>query len=198
MSEYFLWFTLFSGNQFVNALPDSLGDRTTLKFLYLYNNSFNGTVPQSWQGLSEMTWLDISYNQLSGSFPLPLLMQTKLVWLAVSHNLLTGTLPTDLGNCLSLTSLLFNANYFWGPFPSSLFNLQKLNVLAMASHEILRPATLMFSYFPVLQTYYVDTNQLSTTIPSALQMDMISTQTLIYVNNNNILLGTVPMKLLQY
>ncbi|KAL5569986.1 hypothetical protein UlMin_026561 [Ulmus minor] len=83
-----------SGNRLSGEIPTTIGDCSSLEWLYLERNSFNGNIPSSLAALRGLTCLDLSLNNLSGQVPKDLQKLSVLIYLNLSFNNLEGALPT--------------------------------------------------------------------------------------------------------
>lgn len=82
-------------NGFTGALPEELGQLTSLNMLSLQNNGFTN-LPQSIGNLTSASYVDVSFNKLQGSIPSSIgqLDQLNVLWLM--NNDLSGPVPASL------------------------------------------------------------------------------------------------------
>ncbi|XP_074282443.1 receptor-like protein 7 [Silene latifolia] len=83
----------FSSNNFINEIPDSIGDLKGLQALNLSNNNLNGGIPVSVAKIRDLESLDLSRNMLIGEIPRELSQLTSLEVFNVSFNHLIGPIP---------------------------------------------------------------------------------------------------------
>ncbi|KAJ1396842.1 Serine/threonine-protein kinase, active site [Sesbania bispinosa] len=84
-----------SENHLSGDIPETIGECTSLEYLYLQGNSFNGNIPSSLASLKGLRYLDVSRNRLSGSIPNDLQNISFLEYFNVSFNMLEGDVPTE-------------------------------------------------------------------------------------------------------
>ncbi|KAH6798256.1 hypothetical protein C2S52_022810 [Perilla frutescens var. hirtella] len=83
----------FSCNNFSGAIPETVGNLSSLYVLNFSQNSFSGAIPRSIGKLTELGSLDLSTNQLTGAIPQELTSLTFLSFLNLSNNMLVGMIP---------------------------------------------------------------------------------------------------------
>ncbi|KAJ1382641.1 Serine/threonine-protein kinase, active site [Sesbania bispinosa] len=93
-----------SENHLSGEIPKTIGECTSLEYLYLQGNLFHGIIPTSLASLKGLRHLDLSQNCLSGSIPDVLQNIYVLEHLNVSFNMLDGEVPTQgvFGNASKL------------------------------------------------------------------------------------------------
>ncbi|KAF7814812.1 putative LRR receptor-like serine/threonine-protein kinase [Senna tora] len=77
-----------SENDLSGEIPRTIGECTSMEYLYLQGNLFNGIMPSSLASLKGLIHLDLSQNNLSGSIPTGLQNISVLEYLNVSFNML--------------------------------------------------------------------------------------------------------------
>ena len=92
------------------TLPSSLGQLTSLTFLYISYTKIYGTIPSTFGGLSKLVYLYLYENKLTGTIPSSLQSMKSLSYLYLSYNLLSGSIPSSLCNMTSLYELTVNGN----------------------------------------------------------------------------------------
>jgi Putative metal-binding motif/SprB repeat len=107
------------GNHLVGALPNEIGDLTTLRYIGMQTNQLSGIIPASIGNLLDLSGLDLNVNQLSGTIPPSLGNLAALIGLGLYNNQLTGALPPELGNLTNLVSLGLSNNQLSGCIPAS-------------------------------------------------------------------------------
>ncbi|KAG9134127.1 hypothetical protein Leryth_004819 [Lithospermum erythrorhizon] len=83
----------FSSNNFTGAIPESIGNLTSLYVLNFSHNSFGGSIPSSIGQLRNLGSLDLSKNNLTGEIPGTLADLKFLAALNLSYNYLSGKIP---------------------------------------------------------------------------------------------------------
>nr|AAK58682.1 verticillium wilt disease resistance protein [Solanum lycopersicum] len=84
----------FSSNRFQGAIPDAIGNLSSLYVLNLSHNALEGPIPKSIGKLQMLESLDLSTNHLSGEIPSELASLTFLAALNLSFNKLFGKIPS--------------------------------------------------------------------------------------------------------
>ncbi|KAL5568553.1 hypothetical protein UlMin_025128 [Ulmus minor] len=83
----------FSSNNLSGEIPGTIGDCSSLEYLYLQGNSFDQNIPSSLAALKSLVYLDLSLNNFSGEIPKDL-QNLSLHCLNISFNHLEGKVPT--------------------------------------------------------------------------------------------------------
>uniref|UniRef100_A0A0E0K2E7 non-specific serine/threonine protein kinase n=1 Tax=Oryza punctata TaxID=4537 RepID=A0A0E0K2E7_ORYPU len=113
--------TFESRNNLTGTIPQTLGDVTSLKVLYLYENQLSGSIPDKIWQLSNLVQLVLGENNLSGGIPQALHNLSSLEILGLEFNMLGKALPPNMGDALSNLQLLnLGNNMFEGRIPASL------------------------------------------------------------------------------
>ncbi|KAK9124843.1 hypothetical protein Scep_013689 [Stephania cephalantha] len=134
------YLSLYRNNLTAGEIPDSLGNLTSLRILYLMYNNLIGRIPESLGQLKNLQILGLSVNMLSSTIPPPIYNITSLQYLEVTSNQIFGKLPSNIGLTLpNLRDLLMGDNHFFGSIPRSLFNISTLEVLDCSSNAFLGP-----------------------------------------------------------
>ncbi|WCJ40800.1 Leucine-rich repeat (LRR) family protein [Euphorbia peplus] len=79
-----------SNNNFKGVIPESLGEFTSLEYLYLYQNSFEGPIPEAIGRLLNLRELSLYNNLFNGTIPASLGQLSKIEILDFNSNKLTG------------------------------------------------------------------------------------------------------------
>lgn len=154
-----------SDNEFVGALPDSIGRLRTLQKL------------------------DLSYNNFTGAIPTTIGDLSRLLSLNLAHNRFSGPLPETMSNLSNLKSLDLQRNCFRVPIPASLGKLVKLEGLVLSGSEFVGPIPSSFGSLSNIRALFLDGNKLTGTIPPALG-DLTRVYELEL--SSNLLAGPVP------
>jgi Leucine-rich repeat (LRR) protein len=119
-------------NKGLSALPESLGNLTSLTTLDLRSNQLN-SLPESLGNLTSPTTLDLRSNQLS-TLPESLGNLTSLTTLYLQSNQL-NSLPENFFKLTNLQKLSLGANKF-SSLPESLGNLKSLTTLRLSYNKL--------------------------------------------------------------
>ncbi|XP_042514347.1 probable LRR receptor-like serine/threonine-protein kinase At3g47570 [Macadamia integrifolia] len=90
-------------------IPSSIGDCSSLEYLYMSGNLFEGAIPQSFTLLKGFQDLNLPHNNLSGQIPKDLQNLLALESLDLSFNNLDGEVPTE-GIFANASAILVNGN----------------------------------------------------------------------------------------
>ncbi|KAJ0688302.1 putative non-specific serine/threonine protein kinase [Helianthus annuus] len=124
------------------AIPDELGNVTSIERLILSSNFFTGELPVSFANLINMKEFHISGNNFSGK------------------------IPDFIGEWTSLMSLRIVANGFEGPIPPSITLLENLTDLILRSCNLIgQLPVLPQSLASSLKVFYLTGNLLSGSVP---------------------------------
>ncbi|KAL5570535.1 hypothetical protein UlMin_027110 [Ulmus minor] len=82
-----------SSNNLSGEIPRTIGECSSLEYLYLQGNSFDGNIPSSLAEVKGLSELDLSLNSFSGEIPKDL-QNISLLYLNMSFNHLEGEVPT--------------------------------------------------------------------------------------------------------
>ncbi|KAH9314280.1 hypothetical protein KI387_022907 [Taxus chinensis] len=118
------------------VIPNSIGNMSSLTFLYLSDNNIEGVLPPTIGSLSRLEEFDLSKNSLRGNIPWKALCGlSKLSRLSLGSNQLNGSLPSTFGNLSSLVVLDLRNNSLSGILPSSLQKLSSLQMLHLEDNK---------------------------------------------------------------
>lgn len=84
-----------SGNRLSGAMPDDIGELTSLKYLMLQENHLTGSLPKSINAMTSLEEIFLSRNKFEGHLTEMIGLLENLRGIRVDHNLLTGALPND-------------------------------------------------------------------------------------------------------
>ncbi|XP_057471015.1 receptor-like protein EIX2 [Actinidia eriantha] len=124
------------GNKLSGAIPESIGQCSSLLRLFLGNNSLKGTVTKSIRRLSKLTHLDISENMFFGSISfICTSIGVQLMYLDLSNNHLSGGLPDCWERFEVLTAINLANNNLSGKLPKSMGSLNNLQALQLRNNS---------------------------------------------------------------
>ena len=124
--------TLNLSDMYLSILPDSIGNLTNLRGLYVYENQL--TILPDWIGsLSNLKELNVTRNQLT-SLPDSIGNLTNLKELSIGGNSLTS-LPDSIGNLTNLKTIYVNYNSLT-TLPDSIGNLTNLEELWINDNQL--------------------------------------------------------------
>ncbi|KAF6171230.1 hypothetical protein GIB67_036898 [Kingdonia uniflora] len=125
-----------SSNNLTGALPNWLGDLTSLSLLNLSRNFLASNLPNSLAQLKDLGVLDLHSNRLTGPIDHIFTMQkSSLKYVDLSHNKLTGGLPDSFRKMGTLQSLDLSYNRLGSDFPASLGLVSALERLNMQKNK---------------------------------------------------------------
>ena len=130
-------------NNLTGPIPASLGNSSSLRYMWLNDNKFFGTIPNEFEdfGLwANLIFFSVSNNKLEGNL-LSLFdsIDSNLVLLDLSINNFSGTLPTYInGSHLSnLCILMLSYNQLEGPIPLWFGDLKGLQILDLSHNKLI-------------------------------------------------------------
>ena len=126
-----------NNNNFMQKLPDNLGD-TTVLYLTLANNKFTGPIPRSIGKASSLIEVLFLNNFLTGCLPYEIGFLRKLTVFDAGNNLLTGQLPCSLGCLEKVEQLNLAENLLYGQVPEVLCALGNLLNLSLSNNYFTR------------------------------------------------------------
>ncbi|KAI5076439.1 hypothetical protein GOP47_0008504 [Adiantum capillus-veneris] len=103
-------------NHFVNGLPYSISNMTSLQYLNTSHNQLYGSLTDMFSKLVNLETMDLSFNSISGSLPNSFADLTSLTALFIQNNQFSGDLNVIAD--LSFDSLNIENNQFTGWIPS--------------------------------------------------------------------------------
>jgi Leucine-rich repeat (LRR) protein len=201
------------GNYLESSIPTEVGFMKSLAELYLHNNHISSTIPSQVCGLRFLFKFNVYINLLSGSIPSCIGEMNNLRLFSVVANLLSGSLPSQLGSVSNLLQLGGSDNFLTGVIPVTIYSLPQLKQLwfavnylsgtlspsiasLSAIYQIELEVNLMSGIIPGelftavsgLQSFFVNNNWFSSTIPDSL-FNSVSLEYL-YLDNN-MFIGTI-------
>ncbi|KAH8934977.1 hypothetical protein BDL97_17G007800 [Sphagnum fallax] len=127
------------------AIPEEIGNLTSLFELDLSNCSFSGWIPSCLGNLVNVKLIYLAHNQLSGEIPYTVGLLDKLLQLSLANNQLSGNIPVSvpggnytvgLNNLTSLLILDLSSNQLIGDIPAALGQLSKLSTLLLSQNVL--------------------------------------------------------------
>ena len=181
------------------SIPESFGNLSELRHLYLPNNELTGALPESFGNLSKLEYATLSGNKLTGPLPAGLGNLANLETLRLQTNLLTGQLPNTLGGMKKLRLLYLhnqedeNGNGgLTGSIPAGVSGMTSLRELVLDRNSLSGPIPVELGNMSNLRRFAANRNQLTGSIPAELG-NMRQLHTLGLANND--LSGTLPSEL---
>jgi Leucine-rich repeat (LRR) protein len=89
----------------MGQIPESIGNLTTLQYLYFGSRNIRGTIPSAIGKLTLLRSANFEENRLTGTIPVELTRLTSMNYLYLQNNQLGGTLPlgfVSMGNLYNL------------------------------------------------------------------------------------------------
>ncbi|WJX42426.1 hypothetical protein P8452_29662 [Trifolium repens] len=157
-----------SHNNLTGTVPDSLGQLSALSVLDLSGNSFTGSIPESFGSLQNLSSLDLSGNFFSGAIPSGIGTLSRLQYLNLSGNDL-NSLPAELGGLTSLVDLDLSENSFSGGVFPDLKGLRNLRRMILGNSMLNGPLPPdLFTVSLQLQSVVLRKNNLTGSLPDEL------------------------------
>ncbi|KAF8716822.1 hypothetical protein HU200_025919 [Digitaria exilis] len=187
-----LTFLALNSNKFTGGIPPTLGLLSNLNWLDMSVNQLSGQIPVS-PGLNQLVQAQhfhFSENQLAGPMSESLFNGSmNLIHAIFDHNNFTGPIPASLGQVKSLQIIRLDHNKFSGSVPNSIGNLSKLVELSIATNLLNGTVPDLTS---VTQLNYVDlSNNNFASSPAPGWFSTLTSLNSIFMDNDN-LTGTVP------
>lgn len=200
--------TIFNmtNNRVKGILPKEIGTAMKdLKVLDLGQNEMKGTIPSTVGEASELITLYLGDNDITVSTKCSRHRGYhfwRAFFLAPLHFLLThsltfhlstvqGTIPSMLGQLSKCTHLFLDRNELDGPLPNELSNLSEMTMLGLHQNN-LSGSIPDFSSMTKLRALYLDSNDLTSTIPTSIGE---LTSLIDFRLGSNELTGTLPTEL---
>jgi len=155
------------------ALPDTLGQLTSLKTFILNSCFLEAALPRFLERLTALQVLDLSNNALSGSIPPSVLLLPELRSLNLSRNRLTGrlqlgdatqvrkNLATVQSQTLELSQLDLSGNLLTGDIPSDWRVFPFLRTLSLADNRFTGAAPDALASLSFLEELHLSGNRLT-------------------------------------
>ncbi|MBP8591125.1 S8 family serine peptidase [Candidatus Shapirobacteria bacterium] len=178
-----------NGNQLSGSIPETIGNLSQLKGLYLQLNELSGSIPETIGNLSQLRELYLGTNQLSGSIPASIGNLTQLTGLYLDNNQFSDPIPETIGNLSQLRELYLFYNQLSGSIPASIGNLTQLTGLYLNNNQLSGSIPETIGNLSQLKELWLHANQLSGSIPETI--GNLTQLTDLYLNNNQ-LSGSIP------
>ncbi|KAG6745335.1 hypothetical protein POTOM_051990 [Populus tomentosa] len=117
-------------------LPESIGNRKSLKEFDVRDCHFSGVVPSSLGNLTKLSYLDLSHNSFYGKIPSTFVNLLQVSHLSLSNNNFSSGTLDWLGNLTKLKYVGLIETNSYGNIPSSLRNLTQLTVLRLHGNKL--------------------------------------------------------------
>ncbi|TKW15224.1 hypothetical protein SEVIR_5G222700v4 [Setaria viridis] len=161
---------LLSGSGWSGAIPDALGNMSSLEVLYLDYNILTGTMPQTTKNLCNLQQLDFSWTGINGfvTTSIPQCSSNKLRKMALQGANLIAQLPVWIGNLTNLEYLDISANRIFGRVPSGIGNLRSLSYLDLSQNMLVGSLPSSIGNMRSLTYLDLSKNMLNGSIPSGI------------------------------
>ncbi|KAL2538894.1 putative LRR receptor-like serine/threonine-protein kinase [Forsythia ovata] len=153
------------GCRIKGAIPNEIGNLSSLADLYLDNNQLTGFIPKTLGNLRRLQRIYLEHNKLDGYIPDELCHLSNLGDLYVSNNTLYGSIPTCLGELKSFRRLYLDSNKLESTVPLNLWNLKDLLELNLSSNRLRGSLPSEIKNLKIVNKLDLSQNQLSGDIP---------------------------------
>ncbi|XP_012455752.1 receptor-like protein 19 [Gossypium raimondii] len=154
---------------YLEELPDSIGDLTSLEILDLPVNHLGGPIPASLGNLTQLKYLDLSDNNLSGVLPVSAFNLRQVQFVDFSGNKLAGSFPSQVSELSQLSILDLDRNFLSGRVPSWLFSLPSLVLLRLSNNKLTGPID-QFDKVTPLEEAYLQNNEIEGPVPGSIAL----------------------------
>ncbi|CAI9090630.1 OLC1v1025445C2 [Oldenlandia corymbosa var. corymbosa] len=148
------------------AIPDCLGNITSMRVLYLSSNGLNSSLPVSLWNLKDLLMLVLSSNSLTGSLPPEINNLKRLTLLDFSSNHFSGDIPRTIGDLENLQNLYLAHNQLEGHIPEAIGSMLSLEQLDLSYNFLSGSLPLSLEKLQDLTFFNVSFNNLRGKIPS--------------------------------
>ena len=176
-------------NSLSGNIPAELGSLASLKALYLTGNGFSGSIPPETGSLTNLVWLGLGSNDLTGKIPDEIYQLVNLEFIDLSKNGLTGSISSDIKNLTALKAIYFEENALEGEIPKEIGGLSNLEQLALYRNGLTGPIPSELGMLTGLKQLYLHNNSFSGVLPDDLKN--LTNLEYLYLSSNN-LTGSFP------
>jgi len=157
-----------SGVNISAKLPESIGNRKSLKEFDVRDCHFSGVVPSSLGNLTKLSYLDLSHNSFCGKIPSTFVNLLQVSYLSLSFNNFTSSTLDWLGNLTKLKYVGLIETNSYGNIPSSLRNLTQLTVLKLHENKLTGQIPPWIGNHTQLISLFIGDNELHGAIPESI------------------------------
>ncbi|CAI9090640.1 OLC1v1025459C3 [Oldenlandia corymbosa var. corymbosa] len=148
------------------AIPDCLGNNTSLRYLHLYFTGLKSSLPMSLWNLQNLLELNLSSNSLTGSLPAEISNLKGAISMDFSNNYFSEDIPSSIGDLENLQSLSLAHNQLQGHIPEAVGKMLSLNRLDLSYNSLSGLIPISLENLQYLTLFNVSFNNLSGEIPS--------------------------------
>ncbi|MBA0849178.1 hypothetical protein Goshw_012522, partial [Gossypium schwendimanii] len=166
---------------YLEELPDSIGDLTSLEIFDLPVNHLGGPIPASLGNLTQLKYLDLSDNNLSGVLPVSAFNLRQVQFVDFSRNKLAGSFPSQVSELSQLSILDLDRNFLSGRVPSWLFSLPSLVLLRLSNNKLTGPIDQFDKVTPLEEAYlqnallsFTSESKVNYSLPNLLSLNLSS------------------------
>ncbi|KAL2538752.1 putative LRR receptor-like serine/threonine-protein kinase [Forsythia ovata] len=149
------------------AIPDEIGNLSSLADLYSDSNQLTGFIPRTLGKLRCLQRIYLEYYKLDGFIPAELCQLSNLGDLYQSNNMLYGSIPTCLGELKSFRRLYLDSNQLESTVPLNLWNLKDLLEVNLSSNSLRGSPSSEIKNLKVVNQLDLSQNQFTGDIPSS-------------------------------
>ncbi|KAL2538738.1 Leucine-rich repeat protein kinase family protein [Forsythia ovata] len=149
------------------AIPDEIGNLSSLADLYSDSNQLTGFIPRTLGKLRCLQRIYLEYYKLDGFIPAELCQLSNLGDLYQSNNMLYGSIPTCLGELKSFRRLYLDSNQLESTVPLNLWNLKDLLEVNLSSNSLRGSLSSEIKNLKVVNQLDLSQNQFTGDIPSS-------------------------------
>ncbi len=160
-----VFFIKLNDNQFTGNIPHSIGNLTSLEYMWLQQNYLTGLIPSTLNQLSDLIELRLEFNFFEGL--IPALDLTSLSRLQLGGNLFSGELP-NLSALRNLRSIYLFSNWLSGRVPEWLGSLPLLREINLVSNNFSGHIPDSLCALSFLSFLGLSSNRLTGSVPACL------------------------------
>lgn len=174
------------------AIPNELGNLSSLLVLDLSRNKLTGIIPKTIGKLKYLQRMSFRSNQLEGYIPNELCQMSGLGELFLYDNLLIGQIPECLSELKFIKIISLGSNKLNSTIPSDLWSLSDLLSLNLSKNYLSGHLSSDIGSLKGIRQVDLSSNQLSGDIPSSI--DGCQSLEILYLSNNEFK-GNIPKSL---